>query len=141
MSIGHPLTLSPDFPPTHTVHETFTSHGVPSPPNGATTGYPSADFHQRHKYCASTLTDVNSGYEFPLNASSSSAFHVPIYLSVHPPLGRFCKPVSWDVPITHQGGSTVVNLLHLTDTSVDACRLVHSKLCQRRCLILTIGSL
>ena len=33
MSIGHPLTSSPDFPPTHTVHETFTSHGVPSVPS------------------------------------------------------------------------------------------------------------
>ena len=36
-------------------------------------------------------------------------------LSVHLSVGRFCKPVSWDVPVTHQGGSTVVNLLVLTD--------------------------
>ena len=80
-----------------------------------TTGYPSADFHQRHRYCASTLTDVNSGYDFPLNAKASSAFHVPMNLSVHLSVGRFCEPVSRDVPVTHQGGSTVVNLLVLTD--------------------------
>ena len=36
-------------------------------------------------------------------------------LSVHLSVGRFCKPVSWDVPVTHQGGSTVVNLVPLTD--------------------------
>jgi hypothetical protein len=30
MSIGNPLSSSPDFPPTHTVHATFTAHGVPS---------------------------------------------------------------------------------------------------------------
>ena len=53
----------------------------------------------------------------------SSAFHVPIHLSVHLPLGRFCKPVSWDVPVTHQGGSTVVNLLHLTDV----CRRLQTR--------------
>ncbi len=28
--IGNPLMLSPDFPPLHTVHATFTAHGVPS---------------------------------------------------------------------------------------------------------------
>ena len=28
--IGNPLKLSPDFPPLHTVHATFTAHGVPS---------------------------------------------------------------------------------------------------------------
>ena len=70
---------------------------------------------QFHRYCASTLTDVNGGYDFPLNASASSAFHVPMNLSVHLSVGRFCEPVSWDVPVTHQEGSTVVNLLVLTD--------------------------
>ena len=30
MAIGNPLKLSPDFPPLHTVHATFTAHGVPS---------------------------------------------------------------------------------------------------------------
>jgi len=30
MTIGNPLKLSLDFPPSHTVHETFISHGVPS---------------------------------------------------------------------------------------------------------------
>ena len=28
--IGKPLKLSPAFPPLHTVHATFTAHGVPS---------------------------------------------------------------------------------------------------------------
>ena len=30
IAIGNPLKSSPDFPPLYTVHETFTSHGVPS---------------------------------------------------------------------------------------------------------------
>ena len=30
MLIGSPLKLSPDFPLTHTVRETFISYGVPS---------------------------------------------------------------------------------------------------------------
>ena len=32
IAIGNPLMLSPDFPPLYTVHETFTSYGVPSIP-------------------------------------------------------------------------------------------------------------
>ena len=30
VGVGNPLMLSPDFPPLHTVHATFTAHGVPS---------------------------------------------------------------------------------------------------------------
>ena len=35
--IGNPLMLSPDFPPLHTVHATFTAHGAPS--NSAVQGF------------------------------------------------------------------------------------------------------
>ncbi|MEG0900427.1 MAG: hypothetical protein RSF40_12070 [Oscillospiraceae bacterium] len=30
MTIGKILMLSPSFPPSHTVHDSFPSHGVPS---------------------------------------------------------------------------------------------------------------
>ena len=37
IAIGNPLKLSPDFPPLHTVHATFTAHGAPS--NSAVQGF------------------------------------------------------------------------------------------------------
>ena len=37
ISIGNPLKLSPNFPPTHTVRATFTAHGAPS--NSAVQGF------------------------------------------------------------------------------------------------------
>lgn len=48
--IGKRLMLSPAFPPVHTVHATFTAHGVPSSlrPTGA---HHSAFHYRRHRRC------------------------------------------------------------------------------------------
>ena len=59
--IGNSLKLSPNFPPRHTVHETFTSHGVPSAADMLLTGaYPYAVFPQLQRYCGSAFCQIKT---------------------------------------------------------------------------------
>lgn len=69
--IGKILILSPSFPPAHTVHEPFSSYGVPSP-TLVTCGYSSTAYYHRFNGHATTLSQIKPGYMqriFPGNAS------------------------------------------------------------------------
>ena len=50
MSIGNPLTLSPDFPPTHTVRTTFIIHGVPSSIHSTCDHYSVCRYNRHHRF-------------------------------------------------------------------------------------------